>query len=74
MSFVSAAFVGFAAVLMLLYYVFPRKIQWCVLLAGSYFFYYFAGLDALALIGVTTVSTYLFGLWLDRRVQRVASL
>lgn len=69
MSFASAAFVGFAAVLIFLYYVVPKKIQWAVLLAGSYFFYYFAGLDALAFIAVTTVSTYLVGLWLERRVR-----
>ncbi len=69
MSFASAAFVCFAAVLMLLYYIVPKRIQWWVLLAGSYFFYCFAGLGALAFIAVTTVSTYFVGLWLERCVR-----
>lgn len=69
MSFASAAFVGFAAALIFLYYVVPKKIQWIVLLAGSYFFYYFAGIDSLIFIAVTTVSTYFVARWIDRRAQ-----
>jgi hypothetical protein len=57
MSFASAAFVGFAAVLIFLYYVVPKKIQWAVLLAGSYFFYYFAGLDCSGYVGWVLYNT-----------------
>lgn len=59
MNFVSAQFLGFLLVLFLLYYTIPRRHQWKLLLAGSLFFYWFAGWYCLIYIGVTTVTTYL---------------
>ena len=59
MSFASTRFLAFFAVLFLLYYMIPRKHQWKLLLAGSLFFYWFAGWWCLIYIGVTAVTTYL---------------
>lgn len=52
MLFTSAAFLGFLAAVLLLYYLVPKKIQWIVLLAGNALFYACAGLSGLI---------YLFG-------------
>lgn len=61
MSFASTQFLAFFAALFLLYYAIPRRHQWKLLLAGSLFFYWFAGWWCLIYIGVTTVTTYLAG-------------
>ena len=61
MNFASAQFLAFFTVLFVLYYLIPRRHQWKLLLAGSIFFYWFAGWYCLIYIGVTAVSTYLAG-------------
>ena len=43
MLFTSSRFILFLAVLFILYYTVPRRFQWGLLLAASYFFYSFAG-------------------------------
>ena len=58
MLFTSYGFIAFVAVLLVLYYVVPKKTQWMLLLAGSYFFYAFSGLGNFAFIISVTVSTY----------------
>ena len=59
MSFASTQFLAFFAALFLLYYIIPKRHQWKLLLAGSLFFYWFAGWWCLVYIGVTAVTTYL---------------
>ena len=59
MSFASAQFLAFFAVLFVLYYSIPKRHQWKLLLAGSVFFYFFAGWYCLVYIGVTAVTTWL---------------
>lgn len=61
MSFVSFGFAAFLAVFILLYYLVPKRFQWMLLLAGSIFFYVFAGWSALVFIAVTALSTFLAG-------------
>ena len=61
MNFASAQFLAFFTILFVLYYLIPRRHQWKLLLAGSIFFYWFAGWYCLIYIGVTAVSTYLAG-------------
>ena len=51
MSFASAQFLAFFAVLFVLYYLIPRRHQWKLLLIGSVFFYFFAGWYCLVYIG-----------------------
>ena len=43
MALTSLKFFAFAAVLIILYFVVPKKFQWWVLLAGSLFFYLMTG-------------------------------
>ena len=59
MSFASAQFLGFFALLFALYYLLPKRWQWKLLLVGSVVFYWFAGWYFLIYIGVTTITTYL---------------
>ena len=58
MLFTSYGFLGFIAVLFLLYYNIPKRFQWPLLLAASYLFYAIANPKYLIYIAVTTVSTY----------------
>ena len=64
MLFTSYSFVIFTAVLMLLYYIVPRKTQWPLLLVASLFFYYCADWRYLIFIGVTGVVTWACGVWM----------
>ena len=66
MSFVSLGFLAFLAVLMLLYYTVPKRGQWILLLAGSVFFYAFAGWSSLIFITVTALSTYFAGIYIGK--------
>ena len=59
MLFTSYGFIAFLCVLFLVYYLVPKKAQWAILLAGSYFFYAFAGLDCFVFILFTTLSAYI---------------
>lgn len=58
MLFTSYGFIAFLCVLLLAYYIVPKKLQWITLLVGSYVFYAFAGLECLVFILFTTVSAY----------------
>ncbi len=59
MLFVSYSFLAFIALVFVVYYLFPKKYQWCWLLLASYVFYYIASPFYLIFIAVTTVSTWL---------------
>ena len=59
MSFTSVSFLAFFAILIILYYALPKKVQWIVLLVASYTFYFLTGLKYLAFILFTTITTYL---------------
>ncbi|MEA4891900.1 MAG: MBOAT family O-acyltransferase [Peptococcaceae bacterium] len=65
MLFTSYRFIFFLALLFVLYYTLPRRMQWGLLLAASYFFYSFAGWGCLIFIAVTTVSAWLAALKMD---------
>ncbi|MDD2503134.1 MAG: MBOAT family protein [Clostridia bacterium] len=66
MHFASFSFIIFIAVLVVLYYLIPKKWQWILLLAASYFFYSFAGAGYLVFIIATTLSTWYASIRLDR--------
>lgn len=59
MLFTSYEFIGFIAVLFCVYYCVPKRLQWPLLLAASYLFYFIAGPEYLIYILVTTVTTFL---------------
>lgn len=58
MSITSYSFLLFAGLLLLLYYLIPRRFQWCLLLAASYGFYAFSGVRYLGYILASTLCTY----------------
>lgn len=66
MLFTSSEFIAFMAVVLLAYYLVPKKAQWPLLLVASYIFYWCASPWYLLFIGVTTVSTYVVSRLLER--------
>ena len=67
MSYTSFAFFMFLAAVAVVYFLFPvKKYQWTVLLVASYVFYLMAGYRYAAFIVITTISTYLAALWIDK--------
>lgn len=70
MLFTSYSFIAFLVILFLLYYSVPKKYQWMLLLAGSYFFYACADVRFLLYIGVTTISTWYAGKKIEQIQQR----
>lgn len=58
MFFTSYEFLLFAGILLILYYLVPKKIQWILLLLASYIFYGLSGIGNLFFISATTLITY----------------
>ena len=72
MLFTSYGFIAFLCVLFLAYYLVPKRWQWGLLLAASYFFYAFAGLDCLIFIVLTTLSAYVIARLIGRGHRKEA--
>ncbi len=70
MQFTSFTFLLFAALVMVLYYIIPGKLQWMLLLAASYCFYLYAGWEYLLFILFTTATTYLASLMMAQNLDR----
>lgn len=66
MSFASYSFLLFLAVVLVAYYLIPKKYQWMLLLGASYVFYAFAGWGCLVYITVSAASTYFASLQLHK--------
>ena len=58
MQFTTVSFLLFSAVLLVLYYTLPKKTQWGLLLAASWFFYLWAGVEYAVFMLLTTCTTY----------------
>lgn len=70
MSYTSFKFLVFVCITAIAYFLFPsKKYQWTVLLAASYIFYLFAGYKYVAFLLITTATTYLLALWIDKITQ-----
>ena len=69
MQFTSFGFLACFGVLLTVYYLIPKKAQWVLLLAASYGFYLLGGLQSLGFILLTTVTTYLAGCFIGRRLE-----
>ena len=65
MSFTSFTFILFVAVVILAYYLIPKKYQWFLLLLASYAFYLSRGLAHVLYIIGTTVFTYCAGRYMS---------
>ena len=73
MSIITLTFFLFVAVVVLLYYLVPKRFRWIVLLVASYVFYWLnSKWLVLVLLGITTV-TFLIGLWLQRNSDLAAA-
>ena len=70
MQFTSFSFLACLAVLLIVYYLIPKKTQWILLLVASYGFYLLAGLKYLAFILFTTATTYLAGRIIGVRLDK----
>jgi len=66
MSFVSFYFLIFIAVVIIVYYITPKKVRWIVLLAASYIFYALNDIRALFFIIATTCTVFYTGILLDK--------
>lgn len=66
MSFISLSFILFLAVVLVVYYLMPKKYQWVALLAASYTFYLFSGIKPVVYIIFTTLVTYASGRWMQK--------
>ncbi len=65
MGFTSAAFFAFTLLVAGIYFLFPKKNRWAVLLAASYLYYFLTSGSLLLLLIATTLITFLTALWLD---------
>ena len=59
MTYTSLTFALFCLILLLVYYVVPKKYQWMVLLAGSVAFYLFSGVKYILYVVITAFTTYI---------------
>lgn len=66
MTLISFQFAVLLAVTTLLYFCFPLKYRWTVLLASSAVFYFFGGIGTGYFMVISIVCIYLIGLWLDK--------
>lgn len=66
MSFTSFNFLAFLFLVIVVYYLVPKKLQWLILLLASYGFYFSTGTDNLAYILFTTLFTYGGGLLMQK--------
>lgn len=66
MLFTSYSFILFLAILFVLYYLVPRKVQWLLLLAANFVFYAFSGWDNVAFMLITILSIWLIGRHIGR--------
>ena len=70
MQFTSFSFLACLAVLLVVYYLIPKKTQWILLLIASYEFYALAGIEYLAFILFTTITTYFAAYLIGRRLSK----
>ena len=70
MQFTSFHFLACIGLLLLVYYLIPKKTQWILLLVASYGFYLAAGTEYLAFILFTTATTYLAAYFMGKRLEQ----
>ncbi len=66
MNLISSEFLCFIVLLLISYFLVPRRFQWWVLLAGSLIFYTWSGPRNLVFIGLTALTSWAAGLLMDR--------
>lgn len=71
MLFTSLEFVLFVGLVILLYYIVPKKMQWCLLLVANIWFYLNAGIWGLVFMAVTILATYTAARLISASQERV---
>ena len=66
MAINSLKFIAFVAIVCALYFIFPKKIKWFVLLASSYVFYWLSSTKLTLFLIFTTISVYLAALIMEK--------
>ena len=66
MSIISLKFGVFLIAITLLYFLMPKKIRWCVLLVGSYIYYFLSSAKLSIFLIITTVSIYYAALAMNK--------
>ena len=66
MAFTSASFIVLTIASVLLYYIVPKKAQWCILLLASAAFYMAGSVKAFAWVVLVSGMTWVTGLILGR--------
>ncbi len=66
MALNSLNFLLFLGIVVLIYYIVPKKFQWAILLIASYGFYLSSGIDHVVYILFTTLFTYASGRYMQR--------
>lgn len=66
MSLISFKFLLFCALLLLSYFIVPKKFQWLVLLVFSLIFYALSGIENIIYIVITSISAWIGALWLEK--------
>lgn len=69
MGLISIHFFIFLALLIVIYFVVPKKVRWIVLLAGSCYFYLAAGKKVFCEVCLTVAVTYLAAIWIEKAEQ-----
>lgn len=72
MSFVSATFIVFLLIVCIVYFMVPKRMQWVVLLIGSYVFYLFSGIKLSIFLILTTITTFYTGKYIGKLNQITA--
>lgn len=70
MLFTSYSFIAFVIILLVLYYLVPKKWQWSLLLIASYVFYFLCDARYLIYISFTSISTWGFGMLIERQGKK----
>lgn len=66
MLFTSYGFILFLFIMFILYYLIPKKLQWVLLLVGSFVFYCFSGWENVAFMTITILTTYYFSMGIGK--------
>ncbi len=67
MAYTSLGFLLFLGIVLVVYYLVPKRYQWAVLLTASYIFYLFSGVAQVAFILGTTAVTYFSALAMQKK-------
>lgn len=78
MSVISYTFLAFLVIVILIYYIVPKKMQWVVLLTASICFYVYAGIQYFIIAALTALAVYGLALCmqknLDEQARRIEGL